>query len=190
VRRIACSAVPPVGVEPTLGTLLGGRPLPLGYGGLVIIPRALTRILHSRIKVVRFSCNVAYLIDVVADLCTPSDHCIALITLRNRLVAVFYYGPRRVGPGRPHRISGSAPARPGIETRSGLRGIGAAIGTTQRGRSGRAIGAADGRGSDGECAGRWVARARRTARGGRQGWASGTAVWAGRQPPVRRPRTS
>src|SRR5215813_8765472 len=25
--------VPPVGVEPTLGTLLGGRPLPLGYGG-------------------------------------------------------------------------------------------------------------------------------------------------------------
>src|SRR5215469_74019 len=31
--------VPPVGVEPTLGTLLGGRPLPLGYGGWVMIPR-------------------------------------------------------------------------------------------------------------------------------------------------------
>ena len=32
--------VPPVGVEPTLGTLLGGRPLPLGYGGIAMIPRA------------------------------------------------------------------------------------------------------------------------------------------------------
>ena len=31
--------VPPVGVEPTLGTLLGGRPLPLGYGGFMRIPR-------------------------------------------------------------------------------------------------------------------------------------------------------
>src|SRR5436309_3738746 len=30
--------VPPVGVEPTLWTLLGGRPLPLGYGGRFIIP--------------------------------------------------------------------------------------------------------------------------------------------------------
>jgi hypothetical protein len=30
--------VPPVGVEPTLGTLLGGQPLPLGYGGAVMIP--------------------------------------------------------------------------------------------------------------------------------------------------------
>jgi hypothetical protein len=30
--------VPPVGVEPTLGTLLGGRPLPLGYGGGPMIP--------------------------------------------------------------------------------------------------------------------------------------------------------
>ena len=30
--------VPPVGVEPTLGALLGGRPLPLGYGGGFIIP--------------------------------------------------------------------------------------------------------------------------------------------------------
>jgi len=26
--------VPPVGLEPTLRTLLGGRPLPLGYGGV------------------------------------------------------------------------------------------------------------------------------------------------------------
>ncbi len=26
--------VPPVGFEPTLRTLLGGRPLPLGYGGI------------------------------------------------------------------------------------------------------------------------------------------------------------
>lgn len=33
-------SVPPVGVEPTLGTLLGGRPLPLGYGGGTIILRA------------------------------------------------------------------------------------------------------------------------------------------------------
>jgi hypothetical protein len=33
------SAVPPVGLEPTLGTLLGGRPLPLGYGGKAMIPR-------------------------------------------------------------------------------------------------------------------------------------------------------
>jgi hypothetical protein len=29
--------VPPVGLEPTLRTLLGGRPLPLGYGGALII---------------------------------------------------------------------------------------------------------------------------------------------------------
>ena len=56
--------VPPVGVEPTLGTLLGGRPLPLGYGGLVIIPRSLEITLGQLIKVARFSANVAYLIDV------------------------------------------------------------------------------------------------------------------------------
>src|SRR5260370_22932263 len=37
--------VPPVGVEPTLGTLLGGRPLPLGYGGWVMIPRSVRTIL-------------------------------------------------------------------------------------------------------------------------------------------------
>src|SRR5215471_12545269 len=37
--------VPPVGVEPTLGTLLGGRPLPLGYGGWVMIPRWVRTIL-------------------------------------------------------------------------------------------------------------------------------------------------
>src|SRR6516225_7561370 len=37
--------VPPVGVEPTLGTLLGGRPLPLGYGGWVMIPRSVRSIL-------------------------------------------------------------------------------------------------------------------------------------------------
>src|SRR5262249_47498647 len=37
--------VPPVGVEPTLGTLLGGRPLPLGYGGWVMIPRRVRTIL-------------------------------------------------------------------------------------------------------------------------------------------------
>src|SRR5271166_129989 len=36
--RPSRSSVPPVGVEPTLGTLLGGRPLPLGYGGGFIIP--------------------------------------------------------------------------------------------------------------------------------------------------------
>src|SRR5215472_5824988 len=36
----ATRGVPPVGVEPTLGTLLGGRPLPLGYGGSEMIPRA------------------------------------------------------------------------------------------------------------------------------------------------------
>ena len=41
------SAVPPVGVEPTLGTLLGGRPLPLGYGGVAMIPRALVTILDN-----------------------------------------------------------------------------------------------------------------------------------------------
>ncbi len=29
--------VPPVGFEPTLRTLLGGRPLPLGYGGALIV---------------------------------------------------------------------------------------------------------------------------------------------------------
>jgi len=39
--------VPPVGVEPTLGTLLGGRPLPLGYGGWVMIPR-LTPVIRDR----------------------------------------------------------------------------------------------------------------------------------------------
>jgi hypothetical protein len=37
--------VPPVGVEPTLGTLLGGRPLPLGYGGAVMIPPPVRTIL-------------------------------------------------------------------------------------------------------------------------------------------------
>src|SRR5581483_3695380 len=37
--------VPPVGVEPTLGTLLGGRPLPLGYGGWDMIPRSVRTIL-------------------------------------------------------------------------------------------------------------------------------------------------
>ena len=40
------SGVPPVGVEPTLGTLLGGRPLPLGYGGSEMIPRAV-HIMHG-----------------------------------------------------------------------------------------------------------------------------------------------
>ena len=30
--------VPPVGLEPTLPTLLGGSPLPLGYGGAKIVP--------------------------------------------------------------------------------------------------------------------------------------------------------
>src|SRR5262252_5346810 len=39
------TGVPPVGVEPTLGTLLGGRPLPLGYGGWVMIPRPVRSIL-------------------------------------------------------------------------------------------------------------------------------------------------
>jgi hypothetical protein len=60
----AWSSVPPVGVEPTLGTLLGGRPLPLGYGGLVIIPRSLGITLGQLIKVARFPANVAYLIHV------------------------------------------------------------------------------------------------------------------------------
>ena len=39
-KRMSELAVPPVGLEPTLGTLLGGRPLPLGYGGAFIIPPA------------------------------------------------------------------------------------------------------------------------------------------------------
>ena len=30
--------MPPVGFEPTLAALLGGPPLPLGYGGALIIP--------------------------------------------------------------------------------------------------------------------------------------------------------
>jgi hypothetical protein len=37
-REVDEKLVPPVGVEPTLWTLLGGRPLPLGYGGDHIIP--------------------------------------------------------------------------------------------------------------------------------------------------------
>ena len=37
----------------------------MGYGGFVIIPRVLSLTLHSRIKVARFSANVAYLIDVI-----------------------------------------------------------------------------------------------------------------------------
>jgi hypothetical protein len=41
-RRRSLGLVPPVGLEPTLGTLLGGRPLPLGYGGLTRIPRSAT----------------------------------------------------------------------------------------------------------------------------------------------------
>jgi hypothetical protein len=44
------SAVPPVGVEPTLGTLLGGRPLPLGYGGGAMIPRTHVTILDNAIR--------------------------------------------------------------------------------------------------------------------------------------------
>src|SRR5579859_8038307 len=43
--RRRSGGVPPVGVEPTLGTLLGGRPLPLGYGGWVMIPRSVRTIL-------------------------------------------------------------------------------------------------------------------------------------------------
>src|SRR5690348_4859716 len=46
VRRLE-TRVPPVGVEPTLGTLLGGRPLPLGYGGWIRIPR-LCQIIRGR----------------------------------------------------------------------------------------------------------------------------------------------
>ena len=42
---LVARGVPPVGVEPTLGTLLGGRPLPLGYGGWVMIPRSVRTIL-------------------------------------------------------------------------------------------------------------------------------------------------
>jgi hypothetical protein len=37
----------------------------LGYGGLVIIPRALRLTLGHSIKVVRFPGNVAYIIDVI-----------------------------------------------------------------------------------------------------------------------------
>src|SRR6516162_1116582 len=37
--------VPPVGDEQTLGTLLGGRPLPLGYWVWVMIPRSVRTIL-------------------------------------------------------------------------------------------------------------------------------------------------
>jgi hypothetical protein len=37
----------------------------LGYGGLVIIPRALPITLGPWIKVARFSANVGYLIDVL-----------------------------------------------------------------------------------------------------------------------------
>src|SRR5690348_5751401 len=44
-RLRSTRGVPPVGVEPTLGTLLGGRPLPLGYGGWVMIPRSVRTIL-------------------------------------------------------------------------------------------------------------------------------------------------
>jgi len=38
IRNALDHQVPPVGFEPTLGTLLGGQPLPLGYGGGVIVP--------------------------------------------------------------------------------------------------------------------------------------------------------
>ena len=54
--------VPPVGVEPTLGTLLGGRPLPLGYGGIAMIPRADLETLDIQINVWRFKANVSFLI--------------------------------------------------------------------------------------------------------------------------------
>jgi hypothetical protein len=37
--KTALTKVPPVGFEPTPRTLLGGRPLPLGYGGALIITR-------------------------------------------------------------------------------------------------------------------------------------------------------
>jgi hypothetical protein len=48
--RYSRSAVPPVGVEPTLGTLLGGRPLPLGYGGVAMIPRTHVTIPDNAIR--------------------------------------------------------------------------------------------------------------------------------------------
>jgi hypothetical protein len=54
--------VPPVGLEPTLGTLLGGRPLPLGYGGWVIIPRRAGTTLGEPNWVGMFPLGVTYLI--------------------------------------------------------------------------------------------------------------------------------
>src|SRR5690606_21784334 len=42
-RRAGPDRVPPVGLEPTLVTLLGGLPLPLGYEGPTIIPAGADR---------------------------------------------------------------------------------------------------------------------------------------------------
>jgi len=61
-RHVRTSEVPPVGVEPTLGTLLGGRPLPLGYGGIAMIPRVDLVTLDLAINAGRFKANVVFLI--------------------------------------------------------------------------------------------------------------------------------
>jgi hypothetical protein len=61
-RTSASTPVPPVGVEPTLGTLLGGRPLPLGYGGIAMIPRNRLVTPCKPINARRFKANVVYLI--------------------------------------------------------------------------------------------------------------------------------
>ncbi len=58
MQHLRWAAVPPVGVEPTLGTLLGGRPLPLGYGGTEMIPRSHPVTLEKPIERTMFSGNV------------------------------------------------------------------------------------------------------------------------------------
>src|SRR5215475_16228141 len=61
--RCRSGGVPPVGVEPTLGTLLGGRPLPLGYGGWVMIPRAVGTILAqaNRGRKIRLGSHIQFM---------------------------------------------------------------------------------------------------------------------------------
>src|SRR6516165_2055812 len=112
--------VPPVGVEPTLGTLLGGRPLPLGYGGWVMIPRPVLSILargHGGRKI-RPGSHMQFMATIRE--CEALPICLGLAKLRTqRSQSAATGAPRRcVAPAprtRPRGARGRTPrpASPG-----------------------------------------------------------------------------
>src|SRR5215471_9885564 len=92
--------VPPVGVEPTLGTLLGGRPLPLGYGGWVMIPRAVRTILAraNRGRNIRPGSHIQFMHPICE--CEALPICLDLEQLRTqRSRAVGRYEDTALVPG-------------------------------------------------------------------------------------------